>query len=307
MKFNEFLKQFPDEESCLQHFRKVKESQGITCPKCGNTVHYWNKRHKSHDCAECGYRTTLRSGTVMESSKLPFHYWLYAIFLMTMTKKGVSALEVQRQLGHKRYEPIWAMMHKIRAIMGHRDDKYDLDGVVELDDAFFKTHNESDDDQPTKRGRGSQEQTTVLVMAKVDPKRGRPKKHKKSSAFRYVKMVVIPNSSSETMNQNLSEHATNEVIIKSDGWKGFNNIKDVSAKHIKKIVPPKEASKVLPWVHTMISNAKRTFLGINHHIKEDYLQYYLNEFCYKTNRRYFNDHLFDRLVLASIETTWYGK
>jgi len=54
MKFNEFLKQFPDEESCLQHFRKVKESQGITCPKCGNTVHYWNKRHKSHDCAECG-------------------------------------------------------------------------------------------------------------------------------------------------------------------------------------------------------------------------------------------------------------
>ena len=57
----------------------------------------------------------------------------------------------------------------------------------------------------------------------------------------------------------------------------------------------------------MTSNAKRTLLGINHHIKEDYLQYYLYEFCYKTNRRYFYDHLFDRLVLASIETTWYGK
>ena len=110
------------------------------------------------------------------------------------------------------------MMHKIRAKMGHRDDKYVFDGVVELDDASFKTHNESDDDQPTKRGRGCQEQTTVLPMAKADSKRGRPKKHKKSSAFRYVKMVVIPNSSSATMNQKLSEYATDEVSIKSDGW-----------------------------------------------------------------------------------------
>jgi len=110
------------------------------------------------------------------------------------------------------------MMHKIRAKMGHRDDKYVFDGVVELDDAFFKTHNENDDVQPTKRGRGSQEQTTVLVMAKVDSKGGRPKKYKKSSAFRYVKMVVIPNSSSATMNQKLSEYATDEVIMKSDGW-----------------------------------------------------------------------------------------
>lgn len=127
------------------------------------------------------------------------------------------------------------------------------------------------------------------------------------SLKRIMKVMMTNLLNSETMNQNLSEHATNKVIIKSDGWKGFNHIKDVSAKHIKKIVPPKEASKVLPWVHTMIRNARRTFLGINHHFKKEYLQYYLNEFCYKTNRRYFNDHLFDRLVIASIETTWYGK
>lgn len=61
-----------------------------------------------------------------------------------------------------------------------------------------------------------------------------------------MKVMMTNLLNSETMNQNLSEHATNKVIIKSDGWKGFNHIKDVSAKHIKKIVPPKEASKVLP-------------------------------------------------------------
>jgi len=243
----------------------------------------------------------------MESSKLPFQYWLYAIYLMTMTKKSFSALEVQRQLGHKRYEPIWAMMHKIRSVMGLRDDKYEFVGVVEVDDAFYRTHSDEDADHKTKRGRGSQKQSKVLVMANVEPKQGRPKKHKKSSSFRFVKMVVIPDSSSLTMNQAVSQGTDEKAIIKTDGWKGFNKLKEVSSKHIRKIVPPKEASKVLPWVHTMISNAKRNLLGINHKIKDQYLQSYLDEFCYKVNRRYFKKELFDRLMLAAIEDTWYGK
>lgn len=307
MNFIEFVKQYPDEASCIKQFRKIKEQKGIVCKNCGSTRHYWNITYNSHDCCNCRYRTTLRSGTVMESSKLPFQYWLYAIYLMTMTKKSISALEVQRQLGHKRYEPIWAMMHKIRSVMGLRDDKYDLEGVVELDDAFFKTHSEDEKTGITKRGRGSHGQSKVLVMAKVDPKRGRPKKNKKNSAFRYVKMVVIPDSSCETINQTLTENARPSSTIKSDGWRGFNKVKEVTSKHIKKVIPPKEASKVLPWVHTMISNAKRNLLGINHQIKDEYLQSYLNEFCYKTNRRFFGKELFERLMIASVEDTWYGK
>jgi len=307
MNFIDFVKKYPDEASCIIHFREVKERNGVVCKKCGSTHHYWNRTYNSHDCSNCSYRTTLRSGTVMESSKLPFQYWLYAIYLMTMTKKGISAVEVQRQLGHKRYEPIWAMMHKIRSVMGLRDDKYELKGVVELDDAFFKTHSDKEKEDTTKRGRGSHNQSKVLVMAKVDPKRGRPRKNKKPSAFRYVKMVVIPNSSAETMNQTVSANTNPSSVIKSDGWRGFNKIKEISSKHIKKIVPPKEASKVLPWVHTMISNAKRNFLGINHKIKDEYLQNYLDEFCYKTNRRYFGKELFERLMVAAIEDTWYGK
>lgn len=88
MNFIDFVKKYPDEASCIRHFRAVKERKGVVCKKCGNTHHYWNKTYNSHDCSKCGYRTTLRSGTVMESSKLPFQYWLYSIYLMTMTKKG---------------------------------------------------------------------------------------------------------------------------------------------------------------------------------------------------------------------------
>lgn len=302
-----FFKKYSDEGSCIEHFREVKEKRGITCRKCGSLEHYWNKSHISHDCKKCRYRTTLRSGTVMESSKLPFLYWMHGMYFMAMTKKGISALEMQKQLGHKRYEPIWSMMHKIRAIMGLREDKYELEGVVELDDSFFKTYSESSEVEPIKRGRGSQRQSKVLVMAKIEPQVGRPEKNKKPSAFRFVKMTVIPDSSAQTINEEVSIQTQDDVIIRSDGWRGFNRIKEISKRHIKKVVPPTEASKAFPWVHTMISNAKRKLLGINHKIKTDYLQNYLNEFCYKTNRRYFGDRLFERLEIAAMEDTWYGK
>ena len=120
-------------------------------------------------------------------------------------------------------------------------------------------------------------------------------------------MVVISDSSAQTMNDTVFDKTKFSSIIKSDGWRGFNRITEVSSKHIKKIVPPKDASKVLPWVHTMISNAKRNLLGMNHKIKDIYLQNYLDEFCYKTNRRYFGKDLFERLTIAALEDTSYGK
>jgi hypothetical protein len=135
------------------------------------------------------------------------------------------------------------MLHKLRAVMGQRDRKYMLDGVVELDDAFYKTHSDNPQDKEQKRGRGSQAQSKVLVMSKIEPKRGRPKKHKKSSAFRYVRMVVIPDSSSSTMNQATQGKLTPQATVKTDGWKGFKKIKQVD-KHISKVVPPSESSKL---------------------------------------------------------------
>jgi hypothetical protein len=307
MNFIEFAKHYPDENSCKAIVKSFREKEGVICRKCGSKDHYWNTGVEAFDCKKCGTRTTLRSGTVMEASKLPFQYWIYAIYLLTMTKKGISALELQRQLGHKRYEPIWAMLHKLRAVMGQRDRKYMLDGMVELDDAFYKTHGENKDKTQLLRGRGSEVQSKVLVMSKIEPKQGRPKKHKKSSAFRYVRMVVIPDSSSDTMNQEVKEKLMPQSTVKTDGWKGFNRITEVVNKHISQIVPPQDASKALPWVHTMISNTKRNLLGIHHNIKDIYLQNYLDEFCYKTNRRYFGKDLFDRLLIAAVDNTWYGK
>ena len=86
--------------------------------------------------------------------------------MYTSTKKSFSATELQRQLGHKHYEAIWTMLHKLRLAMGKRDDQYILSGQIELDEGFFSTEVNSDDkDKPLKRGRGSQKKDSVLVMA----------------------------------------------------------------------------------------------------------------------------------------------
>ncbi len=72
---------------------------------------------------QCRFRTSIKSGTILHGSKLTYKYWLITIYLMSSTKKSFSNYEIQRQLGHKRYEPIWSMIHKIRVEMGRRDNK----------------------------------------------------------------------------------------------------------------------------------------------------------------------------------------
>lgn len=305
MNFSEFTQKYPDESSCKKLFREYREKVGVTCKHCGCQEHYWHKTRSQFQCKRCSFRTTLRSGTVMEASKLPFKTWVYAIYMMTFTKKGISALEMQRQLGMKRYEPVWYMMHKIRAAMGNRDGRYLLEGMVEMDDAFFTDGNKKDDGEQQKRGRGSQRKSKVLVMAKVVPQKGRPKKGKKPSSFRFVKMACMDSLDCGAVNDKVIDSVFMESVVKTDAYKGFNKLYEVIGKHKSQVVPPDLASKALPWVHTVISNAKRNLLGINHCVKGAYLQNYLNEFCYKTNRRYFGANLFDRLMVATVDAPWY--
>jgi len=229
---------------------------------------------------------------------------------MSSTKKSISALEMQRQLGHKFYEPIWAMMHKIRVMMGKRDHKYDLEQTVELDEGFFEQVKPLEIDELTgksvdkKRGRGSQKQAKVLVMTSTIPVEEHGK-YDKASKFKFVKMLVLEDLTATSIEQTVKAHISPKAIVKTDGFRSCAHLKNIVAQHQQQIVPPKMASTILPWVHTMISNAKRSFAGVHHMIKAEYMQNYLNEFCYKVNRRYFQETRLERLLIASVSESWY--
>lgn len=305
MKLIEFTNHFPNEESCKEAFKAYRLKQGITCRKCGGISHYWKKNREQWECKNCQYRTTLKSGTVLHGSKLPFQYWFIAMHLITSTKKSFSAKEIQRQLGHKRYEPIWAMMHKLRSVMGLRDNQYQLKEEIELDEGFFETVSITrDKSEPLKRGRGSQRQTIVLVSveSKDAGDNHNPKKYGKKKQVGYLKMKVMESLKKQEVTNAVKVSVEKDTKIVSDKSTSYVDLnKDYKIE--SKVIPKNDVVKVLPWVHTAISNAKRLFLDIHHRIDDDFLQNYLNEFCYKFNRRYF-DNLFDRLMIAAVSYRW---
>ncbi len=297
MNLIEFLGRFPTEQACINHFKSVKERRTIICEQCGSIVHYWLQNKLMHECKGCKRRVSIRSGTYLAHTKLPFQYWYLALHLMTATKKGMSALEMRRQLGHRRYEPIFRMMHKIRSAMGKRDDKYLLNDMVELDDAYIETCTDSVNKKNLKRGKGSQRQTKATVMAESiileDIQKGMIAKQ-----CRYFKMKVNPSEKSEKMEELITRNISPEAVVFSDGGKAYVKINKVVETHIMENSRTAIESQTLKWVHIAISNVKRNLLGIYHSVNEGYLQQYLDEFCYKLNRRYFGKRLFDRSILA---------
>ena len=318
MNLREFFKKYPDEPSCIEGFKSKRLEMGIVCKKCQHTAHYFRKTDLKFQCKKCGSRLSLRSGTVMENSNLPFQYWMLCIELMTLSKKSFSALEMQRMLGHKRYEPIWLMMHKIRRVMSKRDEKYKLNGCIEFDEGFFERVDNKDvidtlskednqDPTPKKRGRGSERQAKVLVMVESKPSIKAPKKGKPDRKVGYLKMVVMEDLKAKSINTEVEKSVNKTASALTDGYKGYAKLKEKIANHHIVVEPNKtKSAKVFPWVNRTISNAKKVLLGTHHNcVNQQYVQNYLDEFCYKFNRRYFGDKLSDRLMIAALETTWY--
>jgi predicted RNA-binding Zn-ribbon protein involved in translation (DUF1610 family) len=295
-----FIKEFPDEESCKLKFKSYREQVGVVCPKCGSKEHYWKRDKESYECKNCGYRQSLRSNTVMHKSKLPYRYWFIAMHLLTSTKKSFSAKELQRQLGHKRYQPIWHMTHKLREAMGKRNGEYVLAGRIELDEGYFSTEvPQAEKSNKLKRGRGSQKKSKVLVMAESEFVES-PKKGQKPRRVGFLKMKVIEDLTAETINEQVRKLATKVTEIDTDDSKSYVELKDFIPRHNAQVIPKEKVGEILPWVHIAISNAKRQLINTYHDIKPEFLQKYLDEFCYKFNRRYAGEALFNRLLVACV-------
>lgn len=302
MNLIDFISSYPDEESCKQKFKEYRDQVGVSCAKCGGTSHYWKQDKEQYECKACATRTTLKSGTVMHKSKLPYRYWFMTMHLLTSTKKGFSAKEIQRQLGHERYAPIWHMAHKLRLSMGKRDEQYILAGAIELDEGFFTTEVPNDQkDGGLKRGRGGQKKSKVLVMAEsqwVDS----PKKGKKPRRVGYLKMKVMDDLKKETINKVVQDSLSSQSELVTDGSTSYVDLKDYVKSHHSEVIPKDKIGEKLPWVHIAISNAKRQILNSYHNVKPEFLQSYLDEFCYKFNRGHFGEALFGRLLVAAVSS-----
>ena len=188
--------------------------------------------------------------------------------------------------------------------MGKRDGLYRLFDQVELDEGFFTTETpDSGKCSPLKRGHGSQRKKAVLVMAESSVPTGMPaKKYSTCKKVGHIKMMVIPDLKAATEEDRIKRSVDAKAEATTDAAGSYSTLvrNGVVAGHETYVMKDKAmVGRVLPWVHISVSNAKRSILDTYHDVKADFLQLYLNEFCYKFNRRYFGFHLFERLELCA--------
>lgn len=220
--------------------------------------------------------------SVMHKTKVPLMIWFWTIFLIACDKRGHSALSISKELKVS-YWVAWTLVQKIRRAMRKQDRQYKLKGIVELDDAYF-----GGKDAGKKRGRGTSK-SKVLIAVSTDEE----KEHAD-----FVKMKVVEDLDTDTVNKFVTENIEPGSKVQTDDLNIYDCLNDHGIVHDQ--YPIVSGEKPLPWVHTIISNAKRFILGTYHGLDSKHLQAYLDEFCYWFNRRFWEDQLFDRLLSACI-------
>jgi transposase-like protein len=187
--------------------------------------------------------------------------------LLTATKKTISAAELQRQIGHKRYQPIWELLHKLRSVMGKRDDHYTLCGNIELDEGFLTIEKPEDKkDEKLKQGAGSQRKAKVVVVAESTDEIN-PKNINKPKKVGHIKMIVVSDLKANTINEVAADCITPDSIVTTDASKSHRDFKAMFTEHKSQVIDPKDIGKVLPWVHIAIANAKTLLADMYHGIK----------------------------------------
>ena len=164
---SEFLSEYGTETQCTEALFKMKWPNGYCCKHCNNDSYCYISGDKLYRCNSCKRSTTLKSGTIFQNSNQPLTIWFQAIYFMTQSKHGISAMELKRKLGIKKHDNALAMKHKLMQAMQEREDSKELSGRIEVDDSFIGGENHGG-----KRGRGSENKTPFV--AAVSTTNGKP-------------------------------------------------------------------------------------------------------------------------------------
>ncbi len=260
-----FGSQFPDDRACLNFMFKVRWPDGGTCPECGKKdCFYPIEKRRSYSCSWCGYQLYPTAGTIFHKSTTPLTSWFFAIFLMSTSRNGVAAKELERQLGVT-YKTAWRMAHEIRKLMG--EDPGKLKGIVEADETYVGGK------RAGKRGRGAAGKTPVLGIVE----RG-------GSVRAKVVGAVTTAQCFGNINQNVERGST----VNTDELAVYNYTGRFGFTH--NVVNHGQNQYVKGTAHT------NTIDGTHHSVSRKWLQNYVNEFAYRYNHRLSPSSMFELMA-----------
>lgn len=309
MTFIELQEKFPTEHSIIAHFRTIRYKNGLICPHCGSTQKVGTRadQPKLCNCNHCHNTFSIFTGTIFEKSSTNLTKWFYAVHLFLNAKKGISALQLQREIGTT-YKTAWRMLKQIRTAMGNENLTKSFELIVEVDETYVggKPRKENNnlhfttpkpkDTSTTGRGTkktpviGIKERRTGRVYARVALPNEEGKKLTGKQLLTVISAVTKPNT-----------------VVMTDDFKGYNIMNHEKTNpekftHISVCHSLGEFSAG-KGLHTngiegLWAILKRSIIGSYHHVSTKYLQSYVNECCFRQNNRFVDS--FDKLLWQSV-------
>lgn len=278
--FKDFLKRFPNDEACLKEIYNNRYPSGVDCVKCKKLRTYYPLTGRTtFSCSYCATQLSPLTDTIFSKSAVSLKLWFYAIFLMVKTRSGISAKQLERELGVS-YKTAHRMFKMIRKLM--EQDGSMLNGIVEIDETFVGGRGKN----RAKEWHGGVEEKEV-VWGAVERKGKTFLKHV-SSTHKYVLLKELKENVS-TNAHIMSDEAGTYKDLYDFGYYNHHSVNHSSGEYGRGIIHNNTIEGV--W-----SQFKRGITGVYRHVSKKYLQNYVNEYSFRYNYRNLGDRMFNILL-----------
>jgi transposase-like protein len=294
----EFQQGFADEARCAAFLVEQRWPNGFVCPACGGgRAAALKSRAYTYECLDCSRQTSITAGTAMHRSKLPLPTWFWAAHLMATHSNGMSARQLEDQLGVT-YKTAWLLAQKLRRSMID-PMREPLEGVVEVDQAEIPFREGDDFFDAGAAGK-------ILVIGAVevidrDINQAKPRrKHAKYLDTRSgrIRLAAIKDNSAASIQAFVKSNVKAGATLITDGHASYSGLADY--RHDPRIVGKMAGHLALPWIHRVFALMKRWGLGTYHGLRRKHVDSYLNEFVFRYNRRFYRHVSFETMLgLAS--------
>lgn len=264
----DFQERFATEAACLDYLAASRWPEGFACPGCAGRRAWVLERRHLWECADCHLQTSVTAGTVMHGTRTPLRVWFWAAYLVATHHPGISAKQLQRQLGLSRYETAWLILQKLRRAMV-APEREPLKGEVEVDECWIGGVDRG------QKGREPAGKRLVGVAVEV-----------RGQGSGRLRLVPLADPKLPTLSAFVKATTEPGATVHTDGWKGYYGLPREGYRHL----PRSQRAAVgeepyLPRAHRAISNLKAWMLGTHRGVSREHLHVYLDEYVFRHNRR----------------------
>ncbi len=269
----EMIEAFPDEQSAIDHLREIRWKDGVYCPHCGSDKIYYFSDNKNHKCGDCRKRFSIKVGSIFEDSKLPLRKWFMAIWLITSHKKGISSVQLAKDIGVTQ-KSAWFMLHRLRHAAQAKSFTRPLTDEVEADETY--TGSKEKNKHASKRKGCMQGGTGKAAVLGILERGGE------------LRTMETPNLRAKTVHDAIRQNVQagtsimtdqHGAFIGLDGYHFHHRVNHGKGEYIRHFIPHTNG------IESVWALFKRKITGTHHWLSRKHLNRYLAEMTWRFNRR----------------------